>query len=1054
MNSLELSGLALESVAVETYRVKFDMTLLIDESKEELRMSLRYRLDLFDDTTIRRMLAHYATILGEVVSNPKLRVSELQILSESERYQLTVEWNGAGRDSEGGGCIHEQFHRRVELNPDTIALVSDLEALTYHQLNQRANQVAHLLRARAVGPEVIVGICLESSMDAVVAILGVLKAGGAYLPLDPSYPEQRIEYMIAAAGVEVVITKESIGKVMTSRALNLDTAAEELGCCNSEELVSKSSSDNLAYVIFTSGPTGNPKGVLVEHEGVCNLAEAQGRAIHVSRGSRVLQFASYSFDASVSELFVALLNSATLVIGRQEQLAPMAGLTELLNEQRITVVTLPPTVASLLNEQKIESLESIVVAGERCTKELVNRFRKAGRVFNSYGPTEATTCATIGACREEKERPSIGRTIANVRMYILDDLMSQVGISIAGEAFLSGAGLARGYLRRAEQTAERFVPDPYSWKAGGRLYRTGDLCRYFPDGSIDYIERKDQHVKLRGCGIELAEIEAALMACQMVEQAAVVVKGAGADQTLAGYVVSRAGAELDEQSVRQQLRQSLPRYMVPSELVRVELLPIKSNGKVDREKLALEASTSRKSGKYKEPGSELEKMLTNLWKEILKVDKIGLHDNFFELGGNSIRAAVFANHLQKELGEVVYTVALFEAPTISELALYLNQHHRDSVVKICRAAPAQTNQLPHARVDQRKVAEIRSLIPPLQTRDDRDSSKARKNPSAIFILSPPRSGSTLLRVMLAGHKGLFAPPELELLSFNSLMDRKQAFSGRNSFWLEGTIRAIMQLKKCGANEAKRMMEEFEDQHVSTQEFYSLMQGWIGERRRLVDKTPAYALDKQTLMRAEEDFDRPQYIHLLRHPEGMIRSFKDAKLDQVFFRHQHSYEVRELAELIWVLSHQNILEFLREIPENRRHRVKFEDLTTQPRAVMEELSRFLGLNPEEDMLRPYEEKEERMTNGIHPLSRMLGDVKFHHHKSIDPRIAERWKDDRDERMVGDITLELAQTLGYQSTMLRPSSQSSDAEPRQPDQLMPIVPEARRRQRTWPYIQDQK
>ena len=356
--------------------------------------------------------------------------------------------------------------------------------------------------------------------------------------------------------------------------------------------------------------------------------------------------------------------------------------------------------------------------------------------------------------------------------------------------------------------------------------------------------------------------------------------------------------------------------MIPQTFVILNELPLTPGGKVDRRALeSLELSRPELGKAHVPPRTELEELLAQMWQEILGIEEVGVHDNFFELGGDSIRGAIFINKLQEKLGEVVYVVALFDAPNIADLAIYLTRHYPDAVAKVCGIKSVDRDEAA-GKVDAIKVAQVRELIRLSGAAEEAEPAAGAKNPPAIFILSPPRSGSTLLRVMLGGHPSLFAPPELELLGFKTLEERAAELTGRYSFWLEGTIRAIMQIKGCSAEEARRIMQECEDERMTTKQFYAQMQEWLGGRM-LVDKTPSYSLDAGVLKRAEDYFDNALYIHLLRHPFGMIKSFEEAKLEQVFFRHRHNYTSREIAEIIWVISQENILSFLEEIPEERQ-----------------------------------------------------------------------------------------------------------------------------------------
>jgi len=420
---------------------------------------------------------------------------------------------------------------------------------------------------------------------------------------------------------------------------------------------------------------------------------------------------------------------------------------------------------------------------------------------------------------------------------------------------------------------------------------------------------------------------------------------------------------------------------------------------------------------YVAPRSELERFLAEKWQEMLGVDRIGVHDNFFEMGIDSIKAAVFLNGLQQELGEAVYVVTLFDSPTIADLAAYLSTHYPKAVSRVCgpafiahgtgNEAVCQAPLL--SRVYAAKVAQFRRAVNAFSPATKPSGAAEAKSPPAIFILAPPRSGTTLLRVMLGGHPALFAPPELQLLYFDTLAERKAAFSGRNAFWQEGAIRALMQIKGCDAERARIVMERYEKDGLTVKDFYRLIQEWLGDRL-LVDKTPFYALDLNVLKRAEDYFHNALYIHLLRHPQGMIRSFEEARIDQVFW-YTHDFPTRELAEMVWLVSHQNILEFSETVASARRLQIRFEDLVRTPQAVAEETCRFLGLDFHTEMLRPHGDHQAKMTDGLDGVPRMLGDLKFHSHDKIDPSVADRWAQGPVAPALADMTWQMAEQFGY-------------------------------------------
>ncbi|HEV7515028.1 MAG TPA: sulfotransferase, partial [Thermoanaerobaculia bacterium] len=568
---------------------------------------------------------------------------------------------------------------------------------------------------------------------------------------------------------------------------------------------------------------------------------------------------------------------------------------------------------------------------------------------------------------------------------------------------------------------------------------------------------------------ELGEIESALARHPGVREAVVLASAEGSeDRRLVAYVVPERGerGELGAPREAPSLRElrawagdALPDYMLPGGLVICESLPLTPSGKVDRRALGRLQVTPGEAGAgapkaATPPRTALERRLVALFAETLGVAALGVHDDFFELGGNSLRGAILINRLQEELGEIVHVVAIFDMPTVAALAGYLRAHHPQAVARLWGGEPpGETSEPerpePARRVDAKRVALLRSLVRPLAPLP----GPVPRNPRAVFVLSPPRSGTTLLRVMLGGHPRLFAPPELELLSFETLAERQAAFAGRDRFWLEGLVRAVMEARGWGVEEAAAALAAAAEEGVTTLELYGRLQGWL-RGRILVDKTPSYALDPAVLARAEAGFEAPFYIHLLRHPHGMIRSFEEAKLDQIFFRREHPFGRRELAELIWLASHENIGELLSRVPAARQHRVRFEDLVQDPEGVLRGLCASLGLAYEPAMARPYEGRRERMTDGLHAESRMLGDVKFHGYRQVEPGTAERWREGLAEDFLGEPTWKMAATFGYsgEGEALSPAAAPAKAAaqiwlPLQPVSRAGVLPLSFAQERLW-------
>jgi amino acid adenylation domain-containing protein len=618
------------------------------------------------------MASSYQTLLKSILTNPEERVSALPLLTQAERHQLLVEWNDTKVEYPFDKCIHQLFEEQVELTPDSEAVLFEDKKLTYRELNQRANCLAHHLRTQGVGPEVLVGICVERSLEMVVGLLGILKAGGAYVPLDPAYPKERLAFMLEDASVGVLLTQarlvESLPKYQ-GRIVCLDTDWEIIERQSEENPGCSFTPENLAYVIYTSGSTGKPKGVLVAHSGVSNLATALIEICDVQPNSRVLQFCSLSFDGSVTELVMALLSGATLVMGTRDSMLPGPSLIQLLRDFEITTVALLPSVLAVLPANELPALRTVIAAGEACSRDLLAKWSSGRRFFNGYGPTECTVCTTMIECTDSKVAPPIGRPLPNTQVYILDAQKQLVPIGVPGELYIGGVGVTRGYLNRPELTADRFIPNPFSNDSGSRLYKTGDLVRYLRDGNIEYLGRIDHQVKIRGFRIELGEIEAVLRQNPAVEDAVVIGKEYDFhDKRLVAYVVPSQEQVFSTSELRRYLKQKLPDHMVPSAFVRLEALPLTPNDKVDRRALPMPDRIRSVAETFAPPLTPFEEALAGIWSEVLRLDSVGIHDNFFELGGHSLLATQVISRLPQAFGIELPLQTIFEAPTLGELS--------------------------------------------------------------------------------------------------------------------------------------------------------------------------------------------------------------------------------------------------------------------------------------------------------------------------------------------------------------------------------------------------
>jgi amino acid adenylation domain-containing protein len=1010
VDALRRPDLTLEVRETDSGVARFDLLLYLEEGKRGLHGKLRYRTELFERATVDRLMGNFVSLLETIAEDPGRRLSEIGLLADDEARRVLVEFNATDADVPAGQTLPALLSQEAARQPGAVAVAGGRRTLTYGELEQWSDRIAGGLRALGVRRGDVVGVCAEHSPETVTALLGVLKAGGAFLPVDPGVPTERLRWMLRDAAPRLVLAPPAARGPLSAAGAQVIWLDELPAGAPAD--ASQVGPRDAAYVIYTSGSTGRPKAVVVEHRGVVNLVHAQRRVFDVRPSDRVLQFAPLVFDASMSEVFVTLAAGATLVVAPAEEMRPGRELVELLRREAVSQVTLPPSVLAVLPPAAVPGLRTVVAAGEALPPDLAARWAAGRRLLNAYGPTENTVCATAGEYRVG-ERVTIGNPIDNVRVYVLDARMRPCPVGVPGELYLGGVGVARGYLGRPDLTAERFVADPFGPEPDGRLYRSGDRGRWLPSGELEFLGRIDEQVKVRGQRVEPGEVEATLREHPAVSAAVVIAcDDTGSGKRLVAYVVPPLGGTAPApEELREFARARLPEVLTPSTVVVLQDLPRTPSGKLDRR--ALPAPGRDSTGhRYVAPRTALERYLAELWQRELGVERVGAEDDFFELGGDSIRAAVLINCVQELFGEYVYTVALFDAPTVANLARYLGRNNPDAVRRLFGPESLPQDGAADAPLDRAAVDAFRGLV---RVTPGRPGPRPAKNPPAVFVLSAPRSGSTLLRVLLGGSPALFAPPEMLLLHFRTLRQRLDTLdSDRHRFWLDGTVRALMQALGCGADEARASINTLAQEGCTVQEFYRQMQALLGGKI-LVDKTPWYALDPQTLGQAEECFAGAKFIHLLRHPAGMIASFEEAKLQAVLppvlGPGAGAYSPRRLAELIWLVSQENILAFLSGIPAERQHRVRFEDLVRRPDEEMEKLADFLEVPFVAGMVQPYGDPRGRMTDAVDPAGRMLGDIKFHQHQVIDPAAADHWRDRLAVADLGAPTREQAAALGY-------------------------------------------
>ncbi|AFZ11266.1 amino acid adenylation domain protein [Crinalium epipsammum PCC 9333] len=740
MPPLQLPGLKLEILDIDSKVAQFDLTLHLFDKPEGLTGWFEYSTDLFDRATIQRLIGHFETLLAGIVNNSEQKVSELPILTAAEQQQLLFEWNNTQTDYPLNQCLHELIEAQVEKTPDDIAVVFQNQELTYQELNHRANQLAHYLQKVGVKPETLVGVCMERSLELVIALLGILKAGGAYVPLDPSYPSERLAFMLEDAEFSVILSQQKLVETFPETSLHedkpqifcLDTGWQILAQESINNPISNIKPDNLAYVIYTSGSTGKPKGAMNTHKGICNRLLWMQDTYQLTTADRVLQKTPFSFDVSVWEFFLPLLTGARLVVSKPEGHKDRDYLVDAIAQYQITTLHFVPSMLQKFLEaeslDKCQSLQQVMCSGEALPYELQQHFfTKLPKVklHNLYGPTEAAIDVTFWECQSNSELKivPIGRPIANTQLYILDSYLQPVPIGIPGELHIGGVGVARGYLNRPELTKEKFIPNLFLTSTlqgegvgglGSNLYKTGDLVRYLPDGNIEYLGRIDNQVKIRGFRIELGEIETVLTEHPAVKQSIVITREdrTGTKQLVAYIVflnrrceqINADDADVKEDfadlckkfnvdeflvnfelDLRRYLKEKLPEYMIPTAFVVLESLPLTHNGKIDRKALpAPNYNREELASNFVAPQTQEEKLLAEIWAQVLGLEKVGVRDNFFALGGDSIRSIQVQSLAQKQ-GFSFSLHQLFQYQTIYELVQQLQPTTADTTTNLVAA---------------------------------------------------------------------------------------------------------------------------------------------------------------------------------------------------------------------------------------------------------------------------------------------------------------------------------------------------------------------------------
>ena len=681
---LNLSGLSMSQLEVETQTAKLDLSLSMAESKDGLIGTFNYNTDLFDAATIRRMAGHFECLLDAVVSNPDEQIARLRLLTETEKNKVLFEWNDARRDYGKDDPLHLAFAEQARLTPDAVAVRFEQTELTYRELNQRANQLGYYLRKMGVGPEVLVGIFLERSTEMLVALLGVLKAGAAYVPLDATSPSERLSFIIKDAGLSLVLTRKGLKEslaVCDVRLVCLDSDWADIAQEDEANFDSEVTAEDLAYVVYTSGSTGRPKGVLVEHRQLSNYIHSIRERLGLDVCTSFAMVQPLTVDGPVTTIYAPLLTGGCVHLISDERVADAQALATYLHDRQIDYLKIAPSHLATLHQNgdpsKLMPRKVLMIGGEapRVTFGEELRTHAQCSIFNHYGPTETTVGVTTYQVDETVKDVRgvtlpIGRPLPNVQAYVLDRHMEPVPLGVAGELYIGGKNVSRGYLNSPQLTAERFVPDPFSRSVGARLYSTGDMSRYLADGQLEFLGRRDQQVKVRGFRIELAEIETALREHEDVREAVVAVHAdKSSDTHLVAYVVPAKAQTPTAGELRAFLKERLPEYMVPYLYLFLDKLPLTRHGKVDRLALPRPKGSERELDvPFVAPRNAVEEVLSEIFAEVLSVERVGVNDNFFELGGHSLLATQLVSRVRKSFQPDLALRKIFEAPTVASLA--------------------------------------------------------------------------------------------------------------------------------------------------------------------------------------------------------------------------------------------------------------------------------------------------------------------------------------------------------------------------------------------------
>jgi len=937
--------------------------------------------------------------------------------------------------------VLEQLSRQAQATPDAIAIhAHGRKGLTFTALHSHLATTASAFNRLGAGRGDRVGIVLPGGPEIATACLAAAAVSIA-TPINPDFKQAEYETVLARLAPKLLLTLAGGQHPVRAAARTLgipvvDVVVREGAAAGVFELAAApghtlapvatglAQADDVALVLQTSGTTSVPKTVPLTQRNLVASAGNLARSLELGAADRCLHFLPMFHIGGLVDVLIA-----PLLVGGSTFIAPSFSSAEFYRDletfQPTWTQAVPVMLQEILNTADAHAdavakhqLRFVRSVSAPLPPVLMEAFEKRFKlpVIEIFGMTETAGVITSNRLPPGKRIAGCVGASAGMEVRVVDGRNQPLPAHQIGEVVVRGENLMAGYDADPKEN-ERLFSD-----AG---FRTGDLGYLDEDGYLFLTGRVKDMINRGGEKVSPHEVDQLLLSHPAVADAAsFAVPHPTLGEDVGAVLVLREGAAATQQDVTAFLRDRLAFFKIPRVMHFVDAIPRGANGKLQRAVLTEKfgkAAAVQAAGRssFVAPQDPVGKLIAAMWQDILKVDAVGMDDDFFALGGESLKAASFINALQQKWGDTIYVSSVFDAPTLGGYAKFLEKHYPELVSRMLGQAMAPKSQ--EARITPQMVQELRTAI---ARSAPKPWTPKKKNPPAVFVLSPPRSGSTLLRAMLAGHPKLFSPPELYLLTYNTLADRKSWFSGSQRFQLEGNIRALMQIRKQPLEEVQAWFSSLEEKAFPTQEYYGMLQEWLGEQL-LTDKTPAYATHPETLERGETWFDDTIYIHLLRHPYGMIRSFEEAKLEQLWYPRlvgkdaghpdASPYGRRQLAEMIWLILHENIVRFLEKIPAGRKFQLRFEDMVNDPERVMRDVCARLGLEYSPDMIKPQDDKKQRMTDGIHDVSRMIGDPKFHQHKKIEAGVAETWKSAYEIDFLSDATWELARSLGYTETV---------------------------------------